>query len=110
LLGLMAERSKAPHSSCGLYGGVGSNPTQVTKNISFYIFFVIEEYANKLYFALIFESVPLNIILCTLLRTCKGCDVNVSCLALHHFLPSEVSPYTIQIFAEYLGKTYNVRA
>jgi hypothetical protein len=34
----------------------------------------------------------------------------VSCLALHHFLPSEVSPYTIQIFAEYLGKTYNVRA
>ena len=26
----MAEWSKAVHSSCTLYGGVGSNPTQVT--------------------------------------------------------------------------------
>jgi hypothetical protein len=32
----MAERSKAVHSSCTLYGGVGSNPTQVTILFSFY--------------------------------------------------------------------------
>ena len=36
---LMAERSKAVHSSCTLFVGVGSNPTQVISFCHFPIFF-----------------------------------------------------------------------
>ena len=38
--GWMAERSKAPVSGTGLFGGVGSNPTPITIFSSLLVFFV----------------------------------------------------------------------